>query len=190
MRLKYHIYCLQGTSNFVPGNEMDKPCTHEGEIEMILPSKKLRNIKLDFKNSLLQQPQEGGLFDGKGSATLTYNDDKTIKFDGSHKHSGIMDLEHPHESDLKVALTILKLAPLIMSDSYKYTPDGDKVKMSSSTNVNYGGKELSLDIDNLEYDRDLTSIKMDGKATTPYEKMRRIEYTFKHQVLCSRATAV
>lgn len=151
-------------------------------MELVLPSKKLHNVKFDFKTSLLDQEEEGGLFDMKGSATLVYNDDKTIKYDGSIRHSGIFDEEHAHEGDTKIALTILKLPPLIMSDSFKYMPDSEKIKIIRNTNVNYGGKELSLDIDNLEFDHAATYFKINGKAATPYETMRHIDYSLNHEV--------
>lgn len=146
----------------------------------------MRNIKLDFKNSLLSQPEQDGLFDLQESATLVYNDDKTISYEGTYKQSGVTDVNHPHEGDIKIALTVLKSPRLILHDSFKYTPEGDKTKVSRNTIVNYGDKEMTLTIDSLVFKRDMSYIHVKGKATTPYEKLHNLDFTLDHEVMFTR----
>jgi len=144
-----------------------------------LPFEGLQQVNLDFKNSLLSQPEK---VEWEGSSGFTYNKDKSIKFDGALKSSGIYDGEQPYESDLKVDLTVLKLAPLLLQDHFKYVPNGDKVTISTKSIVKYGAKELTATIESLTFDRDFTHIDVKAKATTPYENLRNIDIELKHEV--------
>lgn len=173
---------MQSSGNYVPGNNVDKPCTLSGNLELVLPFEGLYHVNLDVKNSLLSQPEEGGKLELEGSSTLTYNKDKSVKIDGALKRSGIYDGEHPYESDLKVDLTVLQIPPLTYQEFFKYVPNNDKVTITTNTIVKYGPKELTAAIDSLTYDRDLTHIDIKAKATTPYEKLRHIDIELKHEV--------
>jgi len=148
-----------------------------------LPSEKLRNVKLDFTNDLLIQPDPAGIVDLKGSTVLTYNDDKSIKIEGAFKSSGISDDQHPYESNLKLDLTILKIPPISIHDHFKFEPNGDKVTITTNTIVKYNQKEMTVALNPLIYNHDLTHIDVKAKATTPYEKLHNIDLELKHEVL-------
>lgn len=175
-------YCSQSSGNYIPGNDVDKPCTIKGNAELILPSEKLRNIKLDYMHDLLVQPEPAGIVSLKESTTLTYNDDKSIKLDGTFKSSGINDDEHFYESDLQLDLTILKIPPISLNDHFKYEPNGDKVTLTTNTIVKYDQKEITFALNPVIYNRDLTHIDVKAKATTPYEKLHTIDLELKHEV--------
>lgn len=164
------------------GNDNDKPCTIKGNVELILPSEKLRNIKLDITQSLLVQPETAGVVDLKGSTVLTYNDDKSVKLEGSFKSSGIEDGEHPYENDLQLDLAILKTPPISIHDQFKYEPNGDKVTITTNTIVKYNQKEITLALNPVTYNQDLTQINVKAKATTPYENLHNIDLELKHEV--------
>lgn len=170
-------YRSQTSGNFVPGTD-DKPCTVKGNVELILPSEKLRNVKLDFAHDGLIQP---GVIDLKGMTMFTYNDDKSAKIEGAFKSSGTFDDEQPYESNLQLDLTILK-TPISLHDHFKYEPHGDKVTITSNTIVKYDQKEMTFALNPLTYDHDLTHIDVKAKATTPYEKMHNIDLELKHEV--------
>lgn len=172
---------VKSSGNYVPGNEVDKPCTVSGNAELVLPFQELHHVNLDFKNSLLSQSEEGGKFELGGSTTLTYNKDKSVQIEGALKTSGINDGEHPYESDLKIDLTVLKIPPLTLQDHFKYVPNDDKVTITTNTIVKYDQKELIVAIDSLTYDRDFTHVDVKAKATTPYEKLRHIDLELKHE---------
>ncbi|KAM0732090.1 Apolipophorin [Formica fusca] len=172
----------KSSGNYVPGNNVDKPCTLNGNLELVLPFEGLYYVNLDLKNSLLSQSEEeGGKLELEGSSTLTYNKDKSVKVAGALKTSGINDGEHPYESDLKVDLTVLQIPPFTYQEYFKYVPNNDKVTITTNTIVKYGQKELTLAIDSLTYDRDLTHVDIKAKATTPYEKLRQIDLELKHE---------
>ncbi|KAL6440757.1 hypothetical protein ACFW04_003301 [Cataglyphis niger] len=171
----------KSSGNYFPGNNVDKPCTFSGNLELVLPFEGLYHVNLDVKNSLLSQSEEGGKLELEGSSTLTYNKDKSVKIDGAFKTSGIDDGEHPYESNLKVDLTVLQNPPLTYQDYFKYVPNNDKVTITTNTIVKYGSKELTVAVDSLTYDRDLTHIDMKAKATIPYEKLRHIDLELKHE---------
>ncbi|XP_018393503.1 PREDICTED: apolipophorins [Cyphomyrmex costatus] len=172
---------LKSSGNYIPGNDVDKPCTIKGNAELILPSEKLRNIKVDYTHDLLIQPETTGIVNLKGLTTLTYNDDKSIKLDGAFKSSGIYDGEHPYDSDLQLDLSILKIPPISLNDHFKYEPNGDKVTVTTNTIVKYDQKEMTLALSPLTYNRDLTHIDVKAKATTPYEKLHSIDLELKHE---------
>ncbi|XP_071631577.1 apolipophorins [Temnothorax longispinosus] len=172
---------LKSSENFVPGNEIDKPCTIKGNAELILPSEKLRNVKLDYAYDLLIQSETDGVFDLKGSTALTYNDDKSVKIEGAFKSSGISDGDHPYESDLQLDLAILKIPPIAFRDHAKYEPSGDKVTITSNSIVKFDQKEITLALNPLTFNRDLTYIDVKAKATTPYEKLNNIDLELKHE---------
>ncbi|XP_011691522.1 PREDICTED: apolipophorins [Wasmannia auropunctata] len=172
---------LKSSGNYVPGNDVDTPCKIKGNTELILPSEKLRNVKLDFDHDLLIQPETAGIVDLKGSTVLTYNDDKSVKIKGAFKSSGISDGEHPYESDLQLDLAILKTPPISFHDQFKYEPDGDKVTITTNTNVKYDQKEITLALNPVTYNHDLTHIDVKAKATTPYEKLHNIDLELKHE---------
>jgi len=151
-------------------------------VELILPSEKLRNVKLDITQSLLIQPETTGVVDLKGSTVLTYNDDKSAKLEGTFKSSGIGDGEHLYESDLQLNLAILNTPPISIHDQFKYEPNGDKVTITTNTIVKYDQKELTLALNPVTYNRDLTQINVKAKATTPYEKLHNIDLELKHEV--------
>ncbi|KAL0104310.1 hypothetical protein PUN28_017203 [Cardiocondyla obscurior] len=172
---------LKSSGNYIPGNEIDSPCKVKGNAELILPSEKLRNVKLDFNQDVLIQSESGGVVDTKGSTTLTYNDDKSIKVDGAFKSSGLYDGEHPYESDLRLDLNILKVPPISLNDHFKYEPSGEKVTITTNTVVKYDQKEITLAFNPITYNLDLTNVDVKAKATTPYEKLHNIDLELKHQ---------
>ncbi|XP_012523598.1 apolipophorins [Monomorium pharaonis] len=174
---------LKSSGDFVPGNEIDKPCTIKGNVELILPSEKLRNVKLDFEDEILIQDQqaETDIVDLKSSAVLTYNDDKTIKIKGAYKSIGISDGEHPFETDVQLDLAVLKIPPISYHDHSKYVPSDDKVTITSNTIVKYDQKEMTLALNPLTFNHDLTHIDVKAKATTPYEKLHNIDLELNHE---------
>ncbi|XP_029170500.1 apolipophorins [Nylanderia fulva] len=169
---------VKNSGTYVHGNHVDQPCTISGNAELVLPFQELHHVNLDYKNSLLAGESK---FDLEGSTTLTYNKDKTIKVEGVFKTSGISDGEHLYESDLKLDLTVLKIPPITLRDQFKLVPDNDKVTITTNTIVTYDQKELTLAIDSLTYDRDHTRLDVKAKATTPYEKLRHIDFEIKHE---------
>ncbi|XP_019888404.1 apolipophorins [Ooceraea biroi] len=171
---------LKSSSNYVPGNHANKPCTLNGNTELILPSEKLRNVKLDYKHKWLRQHETGGTIDLEGYTTLTYNDDKSIKIEGALKNTGINDWEHAHECDIKLMLSILKLPPITYEDSFKYEPSEDKAKIIYKTSVKYDQKEMTLSVDPLTFDRELSHVELKAKATTPYKTLQHIDLDLKH----------
>lgn len=181
----YHIYdnmlFAQTSGNYIPGNSDDKPCKMNSNVELILPSEKLRNLKLDFKCSLLNQPEKHH-FDMQLSSDLIYNDDKSIKFEGFTKINGIVDTEHAHNGETKIVTTLYNQPPIVYHDSYNYEPNGEKVKITRKTIVNFDGKEATLTIDSFTFNRDFSSVHLIGKATTPYEKMHNIDFSLNHEV--------
>lgn len=168
---------LKSSGNYLPG-DVDKPCTCSGNVELGLPFEGLHQVNFDFKNSLLSQLKK---VEWEGSSEFTYNKDKSIKFDGAFKSSGIDDWEQFYESDLKVDLTVLKLPPFLYQDYYKYVPNGDKVTISTKSTVKYGPKELTTTIESLTFDRDFTHIDIKAKVITPYENLRNIDVELKHE---------
>jgi hypothetical protein len=172
---------LKSSANYVPGNTIDKPCMIKGNMELELPSEKLRNIKLDFMHNILIQSEMDGIVDLKGSTVLTYNDDKSTKIEGAYKSSGNFDGEHPYEYDLQLELAMLKTPPITLHDHFKYQPNDDKVTITSKTIIKYDQKEMTLALDPLIYNRDLTHIDVKAKATTPHEKIHNIDLELKHQ---------
>ncbi|KAL6267909.1 hypothetical protein P5V15_000977, partial [Pogonomyrmex californicus] len=172
---------LKSSGNFVPGNNIDKPCTYKGNTELILPSEKLRNIKLDYTDSLLTQQQSDGIIDYKGSVAIVYNDDKSAKIDSAVKISGIGDGEHLYEYDLQLNTVILNYPPISIQDHFKYEPTSDKVTITYDTILKYDQKELTLSLNPVTYDHDLTHIDVKAKATTPYEKLHNIDLELKHE---------
>lgn len=171
---------LKSSGNIVPGNDVDKPCTYKGNVDLILPSDKLRNVKLDFTESILIQSEKNGI-DLKGTTVLTYNDDKSVKIEGAFKSSGINDGEHRYESDLQLDLAILKTPPITLSDHFEFEPKGDKVTITTNTIVKYDQKEITLALNPVTYDSDLTHIDVKAKVTTPYEKLHNIDLELKHE---------
>lgn len=151
-------------------------------MELILPLEKLSNVKLDITQSLLIQPETSGVVDLKGSMVLTYNDDKSAKLEGAFKSSGIADDEHLYESDLQLNLAILNNPPISLHDQFKYEPNGDKITITTNTIVKYDQKEITLALNPVTYNHDLTQINVKAKATTPYEKLRNIDLELKHEV--------
>ncbi|XP_072754262.1 apolipophorins [Anoplolepis gracilipes] len=172
---------VKSSGNYVPGDDIDKPCAVSGNVKLILPFQGLDSVNLDFKNSFLRQAEEGGKLEVQGSTTLTYNKDRTVKIDGALKTSGIDDGEHPYESDLKLDLTVLKIPPLTLQNHFKLVPNNDKVTVITNTIVKYDQKELTVTIDPLTYDRDLTHIDIKAKANTPYEKLHHVDFELKHE---------
>ena len=175
-------YCSQSSGNYIPGNDIDKPCTIKGNVELILPSEKLRNIKFDYSHDLLVQLEPAGIVSLKESTTLTYNDDKSIKLDGAFKSSGIYDYEHSYESDLQFDLIILKIPPISLKDHFTYEPNDNKATLTTNTIIKYDQKEITFALNPVIYNRDLTHIDVKAKATTPYEKLHSIDLELKHEV--------
>ncbi|XP_032678528.1 apolipophorins [Odontomachus brunneus] len=171
---KFH---LKGTDNYIPGNH-DQPCKINSNVELILPSEKLRNIKLDFTCSLLKQPEK---FDMQLSSDLIYNDDKSIKFEGFVKANGIIDTEKAHNGELKIITTLYNQPPIVYHDSFNYEPNGEKIKITRKTIVNFDGKETTITIDSCTLNRDFSSVHLIGKATTPYEHMHNIDFSLDHE---------
>lgn len=181
IKLKVNIRS-QSSGSFVPGNDVDKPDKIKGDVELVLPSEKLRNVKLDFAHDLLIQRQAAGVVDLKGKTVLTYNDDNTAKIEGAFKSSGIGDGEHPYESDLQLNLAIFKAPPITFHDYAKYEPKGDKATITTNTIIKYDQKEMTLALNPVTFNRDFTQIDVKAKATTPYEKLRNIDLELKHEV--------
>lgn len=148
---------------------------------MVLPSEKLRNLKLDLKGSLLKQP-ENHYIKSEWSSDLTYNDDKTIKFDGFINNNGIYDIEHAHDGEMKITLTLYNKPPMMVYDKFTYEPLGEKMKATRNLIYNVDGKETTIIIDSLICNRDFSSIHLSGKATTPYEKMHNVDFSLNHEV--------
>lgn len=172
-------YCSQSSANYVPGNNVDKPCSLSGNTELILPSEKLRNVKVDYKHSLLHPSNEH--IDLEGYTTLTYNDDKSIKIEGALRDTGLQDWDSVHEGDMKVTLSVLKLPPISYEDSYKYEPGEKLVKIIRSTTVKYDQKELTLSINPLTFDPEFSNVELKAKATTPWTA-GPIDVDLKHKV--------
>lgn len=179
-KARHKFYRSQNSGTFVHGNHVDQPCTISGNAELVLPFEELHHVNLDYKNSFLIEENK---IDLEGSTTLTYNKDKTVKIEGAFKSSGNNDGEHPYESDLKFDVTVLKAPPLSLHDHFKLVPNDDKVTVTTNTIVKYDQKELTLAIDSLTYDRDLTHIDAKAKVTTSYEKLRHIDLELKHEVM-------
>lgn len=148
-------------------------------MELELPFEGLRQVNLDLKNSLLSQSEK---VEWAGSSELTYNKDKSIKFDGVLTSNGIYDQEHPYESSLKIDLIVLKLPPILFQDYFKYVPNGNKVTINTKSTFKYGSKELTTTIESLTFDRDFTHIDLKAKATTSYENLHNIDLELKHEV--------
>lgn len=175
---------LQSYGDYVPGDEIDKPCSIKGNVELILPSEKLRNIKLDYQESLLIKSEPISSVDLKGTTVLTYNDDKSAKIVGAFKSTGVVSLDdgHPYESDLTLDMFILNISPISIQDHEKYEMNGDKITLTSNTIVKYDQKEMTLVLSPLIFNHDLTYIDVKAKATTPYEKLHNIDLDLKHEV--------
>jgi len=171
---------------YVPGDYVDKPCVLNYNMELILPSEKLRNIKFNCERSLLVQRETGGIINLHGHSTLTYNDDKSIKIEGAMKSSGIRDWDYAHESDMKLTLSILKLPPITCEDSFKYEPGENKARIIRKTSIKYDQKDLTLSIDPLTFNRDLSYIELKAKANTPYKTLHQVDLDLKHEVSFSQ----
>ncbi|XP_011144506.2 apolipophorins [Harpegnathos saltator] len=174
---KFH---LKSSANYVPGDENEKPCILNGNLELVLPSEKLRNLKLDFKSSLLNQPEKHHI-DAKLVSDLTYNDDKSIKFEGFSKSNGIRASDHPHDGELKIVLTIHKQPPIVIHDTFSYEPNDEKMKITRKMITNFDNKETVITIDSFICNRDFSSIHLIGKATTPYENMHNVDFSLNHE---------
>lgn len=146
-----------------------------------MSSEKLRNVKLDFTHALLIQPEMAGIIDLKGSTVFTYNDDHSAKIEGAYKTSGIGDGEHPYESDLQLDLVIFKI-PISLHDHFKYELDGDKMTITTNSIIKYDQRQITLALNPITFNRDLTHIDVKAKATTPYEKLHNIDLELKHEV--------
>lgn len=116
------------------------------------------------------------------SSGLTYNDDKSIKFEGFMKGSSVSDLEHKCFGDVKFVTTIHDQPPVIYEDNWNYEPNGDRGEITRKTSMKCGDEEITIIIDSLKFHHDYTSIQLNGKATTPYEKMHNIDFTMNHEV--------
>ncbi|XP_011166991.1 apolipophorins [Solenopsis invicta] len=175
---------LKSGEKYVPGSG-DKPCSYKGTTELawILPSKKLRNIKLKTMHDLLirDQHSKSDVNDLKGHVELIYNDDKTIKVGGSLKTQGIEDGEHPYDCEMALNLITPNTPPLSYQDHFTYKPDGNKVTITTKSIIKYDQKEITLAINPLTYDYDLTHIDVKAHATTPFEKMHNVDLELKHE---------
>lgn len=175
-------YCLQNSGNFVRGNNIDKPDTINGNVELILPSEKLRNVKLDFTHALIIQSENAGIVDLKGSTVLTFNEHNSAKIEGTYKSSGISDGEHPYENDVQLHLAILKVPPLTYHNYFKYEINGDKMTITTHSAIKFDQKEITLTLNPVTFNRDLTHIAVKAKSTTPYEKLHNVDFELKHEV--------
>ncbi|XP_011871153.1 PREDICTED: apolipophorins [Vollenhovia emeryi] len=171
---------LKCSGHIVIGDDIDKPHKIKGDVELILPSEKLRNVKLDYAHDLLIQ-EAADVVDLKGTTVLTYNDDKSAKLVGAFKSTGNDDGEHPYESDLQLELTALKQPPITLHDHFKFEPKGDEATFNANMIIKQDQKELSLALGPVTYNRDLTHIDLKAKATTPYEKLRNMDLELKHK---------
>ncbi|XP_014488121.1 PREDICTED: apolipophorins [Dinoponera quadriceps] len=171
---------LKSTANYIPGDENDKPYAGNGNVELLLPSEKLRNLKLDYKVSYLDQPKKNHE-DLQYEINLIYNDDKSIKLESFSKSTGTTDTDQPHSGDYKVALTLHNNPPIVFHDTFNYMSEGDKIKITRKTTGIVDGKETTIIIDNLTYNNDLSSIHLSGKAVTPYEHMNNVDFSINHE---------
>lgn len=130
----------------------------------------------------MYQAEPNNNIDLHGHTTLTYNDDKSIKLEGAYKNNGIHEWTSNHEDETKFTLSILKLPPITYEDSYKYETSDNKMKVVRKTSIKYDQKDLSVSIDPLTFDRDLSHIELKAKASTPYKMLHHIDLDLKHLV--------
>lgn len=179
---KENIIYFQSNVNYNRGNKIDKPATVKGQIEAKLPSNKLKNIKFEFDESVLNQEDENGIFEYIKSKTLTYNDNQKIKLDATYKHSGNKNLDESgkFESTLTTTLQILDKPAITLNDYYNHDLSGELKNLKEKASIKYGDKELSGDV-NLSWNPEFNKVSVNGKLGLPLEKPKIIDFQVDHK---------
>ncbi|XP_023246016.1 apolipophorins [Copidosoma floridanum] len=173
---------VKSNVNIVSGNRADKPWTIKGFVEAKLPSDKLKNIRYDFDDSVMDQADENGVFEFTRARTLTYNDDKTIKLNSHYKHSGSKGFDSfgKFERAVTSSLKILDKPTLSISENYNHDLTEDVKKVHEKGSVKYGDKEVTGDL-NLQWHSDFTKVSVNGKFTTPLDKLKNVDLQMDHK---------
>ncbi|XP_063988684.1 apolipophorins [Diachasmimorpha longicaudata] len=165
---------ITGSANYFDGCSQKKPSTGDINIELQLPSEKLRNLKYQSTGSLQLPHDDVGDLEGSTDHTLIYNDDKKISGNLHVRGTGLLPGQKK-ESTATLTLVVLKNSPLIINTNVKYHPFGDMKGGNGSITVEYGDKKVGLNID-AKYNRDLSHVGVNVKATTPSEKLQNVEF--------------
>lgn len=160
--------------------------TVKGDIEAKLPNDKLKNIKFEFDESVLDQQDENGIFEYTKVKTLTYNDDKKIKLNTHYKHSGNKNFDElsKFERSLTSTLKVLDKPAITINENYNHDLTGDLKKVHEKGDIKYGDKEVTGDVD-LQWNPEFNKVSLNGKFTTPFEKLKTIDLQVDHKVLYS-----
>ena len=155
----------------------------KGQIESKFPFEKLKNIKFEFDEKVLDQHDESGKLEYVKTKILTYNDDKKLQWDLDYKESGIKNFESLAKYEYKFfqSFKILDKPLLSMSDEYNHDLTGDLKKVHEKGYIKYGDKEVTGEAD-LQWQSDLSKVSLTGKFTTPFEKLKTIDVKADHKV--------
>ncbi|KAJ8687230.1 hypothetical protein QAD02_023024 [Eretmocerus hayati] len=168
---------IKGDVNFERGNVIDKPTKLKGSVEAKFPSDKLKNIKFDFDNSAVRKKSANEEFDLKNEASLTYNNDKNMKFNQEYKYSIGPDAKKIDQS-YTATIKVLDKPPVTVNAKHDLDYTGDLKKIHHAGNVKFGEKEYSGDV--------LVSVKMNklavkGKFMSPHEKLKNIDLDYNYE---------
>lgn len=174
---------FQGNGAYGKGNHVDKPYTYKGEIDAKFPSTNLKNLKYTFDDSFLNQKDDKGTLEYNGASSLTYNDDKKIKFDIKYKQIGAGDMEDLTKFDYTIVanLKVLDRPTLTFKEAINHDLSGEIKKMSENFNLKYGDKELAGKA-NLQWHPTLHNVNFDAHVSTPFEKLKKIDLAVDHKV--------
>ncbi|XP_001604024.1 apolipophorins [Nasonia vitripennis] len=168
--------------NYSRGNNVDKPAKLKGHIEAKLPSDKLKNIKMEFDESVLDQGDENGIFEYIKSKTITYNDIQKIKLDATYKHSGNKNLDESgkFERTFTSTLQILDKPAITLTENYNHDLSGELKNLKEKASVKYGDKEVTGDV-HLTWNSEFNKVAVNGKFTTPFDKLKNIDFQVDHK---------
>ncbi|XP_058796215.1 apolipophorins [Phymastichus coffea] len=173
---------IKSNIDIVHGNHVDKPHTIKGIVEAKLPSEKLKNIKFEIDETILDKKDDDGVFEYSKSKTLTYNDDKTIKLNVRYKHSGNMNFDDlgRFKRSYTANLKILDKPALTITEEYDHDLTGDTKKAHEKGSIKFGDKEVTGDVQ-AQWSPEFNKIGINGKFTTPIEKLKNIDLQLNHK---------
>lgn len=178
----YHANVKYGTTvdislngDYAVGEVGGKPSSYKLNGQISVPQTKLRQLTFDTRGSL-KQPD---LKDPKGQYEFDFKlHSKAGDKDLSIETNGKASKSH---GELNVDVKLPDAEPFATDLSYNYDKQGEQHRASGNVQVRYGnGKNIKFagDVSGIEN----KEVLVHGSVTTPYEKAKSLEFTFKTQV--------
>ncbi|XP_014235825.1 apolipophorins [Trichogramma pretiosum] len=173
---------LVGDMLWASGNNVDKPGVFKGEVTGKFPSEKLKNFVFTYDETVLEQAHEGGVWEYIKYKNLTYNDDKKIKLHTHWRQTGKENYEDQGKFDRTFHLTLKTdgKPDFEIQDDHHHDLTGEQKKLSRQGFYKLGGKGFTHDL-NVEWNTDLSKASVDGKFSTPFERVKSVEIKGEHK---------